>query len=56
MSAFTRWAVVFIHDGSPIDGGIFTHKAAAIKAKEKKSNAKSLRVTKIVISELAHNG
>lgn len=56
MSTFTRWALIFIHDGSPVDGCIFTHKAAAIKAKEKKRNAKSLRVTKVAISELTYNG
>ncbi|HZJ93715.1 MAG TPA: hypothetical protein VFD09_11620 [Thiopseudomonas sp.] len=44
---FTRWAVVYKHDGSPVDGGSFVHKAQADKVAAGKP--RSMVVIKMVM-------
>lgn len=49
---FKRWIVVYKHDGSPVDGGIFVHKAAAEKFLGKQANASKLSVKQLNLSEI----
>lgn len=44
-----RWAVVFDHDGSPLDGCIFNHKPAAVKALKAQPNNERLRIERVCI-------
>ena len=49
---FKRWIVVYKHDGSPVDGGIFVHRQAAEKFLAKQSNASKLEVKQFNLSEI----
>ena len=49
---FKRWAVVYKHDQSPLDGGVFVHQAAAEAFKTLQSNAPKLEVKKFVLASL----
>ena len=49
---FKRWVVVYKHDHSPVDGGLFIHKAAAELFKASQHNALKLMVVQFSLSEL----
>lgn len=44
-----RWAVVHDHDGSPIDGNLYVHKAKAIRRKNNHQNPEKFRVEQVAI-------
>jgi|LWDU01.1.fsa_nt_gi hypothetical protein len=48
---FHRWCIVFIHDSSPIDFGLFVHKSAAQKALAQLKNKSKLRVARFDLKE-----
>lgn len=49
---FKRWFVVYKHDNSPVDGGVFVHKAAAEKFLAKQTNSTKLTVKQYNLSEI----
>ena len=44
--------MVYKHDGSPVDGGVFVHKAAAEKFLTKQANASKLEVKQFNLTEI----
>jgi hypothetical protein len=46
---FKRWTIRYKHDKSPIDGGAYVHKDAAIKALDAMANKDKLEVALIAI-------
>ena len=46
---FTRWAVLYRHDNSPVDKMIYTHKNEALKAMDLLKFKSSLHISKVLI-------
>ena len=44
-----RWAVVYDHDGAPIDGNLYIHKAKAMKRLKGFTNPDKMRVEQVAI-------
>lgn len=44
-----RWCVVHDHDGSPMDGCLYIHKAKAVKRKEGATNPEKFRVEMVAV-------
>lgn len=44
-----RWCVVHEHDGSPMDGCLYVHKAKAIKRQQGAANPEKFRVEMVAI-------
>lgn len=49
-----RYAVVFCHDSAPVDGCLFSNKAAAIKIIKQMKKPHNYRVAKFVMQEVAN--
>jgi hypothetical protein len=49
---FKRWIVVYKHDGSPLEGALFVHKAAADKYRARQTNADKLEVRQFNLTEI----
>lgn len=49
---FKRWFVVYKHDGSPVDGAVFIHRAAAEKFRAAQANATKLEVKQLNLTEI----
>lgn len=46
---FTRWAVRYKHDKSPLDAGTFTHKSAATKCLDGLANKDKLEIVQMAM-------
>ena len=49
---FKRWVIVYKHDKSPVDGGVFVHKAAAELFRAAQHNALKLEVKQFNLTEI----
>ena len=49
LTVFKRWAVLYLHDGAPVDGAIFIHKAKAIEFKANMKNSSKYKVAEVQI-------
>ena len=49
---FKRWAIVFKHDASPVDGALFTHKFAAEKLIKQMKNPSKFRTAQMKMVEV----
>jgi len=47
---YSRWAVVYDHDGAPVDGAIFVHRPAAERFRSEQSNPRKYRVQRVEIN------
>jgi hypothetical protein len=52
LSLFKRWVIVYKHDKSPVDGGVFIHKPAAEKFLAAQHNKLKLEVKQFNLSEI----
>lgn len=52
----TRWAVVHLHDGMPVEGTLYTHKAKAMKRRAGCQNPEKFNVTEVAVMpiDVAH--
>ena len=49
----TRWAVVHLHDGMPVEGTLYTHKAKANKRKANCARPEKFEVVELAVMPLA---
>ena len=48
-TVFKRWAVLYLHDGAPVDGALFIHKAKAIELKASMKSPEKYRVAQVEV-------
>ncbi len=48
----TRWAVVHLHDGMPVEGTLYTHQSKAIKRRAGCQNPEKFGVVEMAVMPL----
>jgi len=49
---FKRWAILYLHDGSPLDGAVFVQKPTAEKMLRGLVNKHKLYISEVYLAEL----